>query len=43
VLGVVGGPMQPRGQVQVLAHMVDGGLDPQAALDEPRVRWLGAT
>ena len=41
VLGVVGGPMQPQGQVQVLAHMVDGSLDPQAALDEPRVRWLG--
>jgi gamma-glutamyltranspeptidase/glutathione hydrolase len=41
VLGVVGGPMQPQGQVQVLAHMVDRGLDPQAALDEPRARWLG--
>lgn len=41
VFGVVGGPMQPQGQVQVLAHMVDGGLDPQAALDERRVRWLG--
>jgi gamma-glutamyltranspeptidase/glutathione hydrolase len=41
VLGVVGGPMQPQGQVQVLAHMVERGLDPQAALDEPRARWLG--
>jgi gamma-glutamyltranspeptidase/glutathione hydrolase len=41
VLGVVGGPMQPQGQVQVLAHMVDRGLDPQAALDQPRARWLG--
>ena len=41
VLGVVGGPMQPQGQVQVLAHMVGRGLDPQAALDEPRARWLG--
>jgi len=41
VLGVVGGPMQPQGQVQVLAHVVDGGLDPQAALDQPRARWLG--
>jgi len=40
-MGVVGGPMQPQGQVQVLGHMVDGGLDPQAALDAPRVRWLG--
>jgi gamma-glutamyltranspeptidase/glutathione hydrolase len=41
VLGVVGGPMQPQGQVQVLGHLVDGGLDPQAALDAPRARWLG--
>jgi gamma-glutamyltranspeptidase / glutathione hydrolase len=41
VFGVVGGPMQPQGQVQVLAHLLDGGLDPQAALDAPRARWLG--
>ena len=41
VLGVVGGPMQPQGQVQVLTHLVDHGLDPQAALDEPRAFWLG--
>jgi len=40
-IGVVGGPMQPQGQVQVLGHMIDGALDPQAALDAPRVRWLG--
>ena len=40
-IGVVGGPMQPQGQVQVLGHMIDGDLDPQAALDAPRVRWLG--
>jgi gamma-glutamyltranspeptidase/glutathione hydrolase len=39
--GVVGGAMQPQGQVQVLSHLVDGGLDAQAALDEPRARWLG--
>jgi len=41
VMGVVGGPMQPQGQVQVLAQIVDAGLDPQAALDAPRARWLG--
>src|SRR5437660_8665221 len=41
VFGVAGGPMQPQGQVQVLTHLVDHGLDPQASLDEPRAFWLG--
>src|SRR5437764_1494719 len=41
VFGVVGGPMQRQGQVQALTHMIDHGLDPQAALDEPRAFWLG--
>jgi gamma-glutamyltranspeptidase/glutathione hydrolase len=41
VFGVVGGPMQPQGQVQVLTHLIDHGLDPQASLDEPRAFWLG--
>jgi gamma-glutamyltranspeptidase/glutathione hydrolase len=41
VMGVVGGPMQPQGQVQVISHLVDHGRDPQAALDAPRARWLG--
>ena len=41
VFGVVGGPMQPQGQVQVLTHLIDHGLDPQASLDEPRGFWLG--
>jgi gamma-glutamyltranspeptidase/glutathione hydrolase len=41
VLGVVGGAMQPQGQVQVLSQLLDNGLDPQAALDAPRARWLG--
>ena len=40
-LGVVGGPMQPQGQVQVISHLVDHARDAQAALDAPRARWLG--
>jgi len=41
VLGVVGGPMQPQGQVQVLTRLIDAGADAQGALDAPRARWLG--
>jgi len=37
--GVMGGHMQPQGHVQIVASTVDRGLDPQAALDEPRWRW----
>jgi gamma-glutamyltranspeptidase/glutathione hydrolase len=39
VYGLVGGPMQPQGHVQVLRHVIDHGLDPQAALDRPRTLW----
>ena len=28
--------MQPQGHMQVISHLVDGGLDPQSALDTPR-------
>jgi gamma-glutamyltranspeptidase / glutathione hydrolase len=39
VYGLVRGPMQPQGHVQVLRHLIDHGLDPQAALDRPRTLW----
>ncbi|MEV7231590.1 gamma-glutamyltransferase family protein [Polymorphospora sp. NPDC051019] len=37
--GVMGGHMQPQGHVQVISSTLDGGLDPQAALDAPRWYW----
>ncbi len=36
VFGVMGGMMQPQGHLQVVSALVDGGVDPQAALDQPR-------
>lgn len=38
---VMGGGMQPQGQVQAVMNMLDFGLNPQAALDAPRWRWMG--
>ncbi len=39
--GVMGGYMQPQGQVQVVNNMVDFALNPQEALDAPRWQWTG--
>ena len=41
VFGVMGGDMQPQGQVEVLTSMIDFGLDVQAAGEAPRLEHTG--
>lgn len=39
--GVMGGPMQPQGHLQVICRMVFANQNPQAALDAPRWKLIG--
>ncbi|HTV96633.1 MAG TPA: gamma-glutamyltransferase family protein [Steroidobacteraceae bacterium] len=41
--GVMGGDMQPQGQVQIMVNRVDYGLDAQAAGDSPRWHHVGSS
>jgi gamma-glutamyltranspeptidase/glutathione hydrolase len=38
--GITGGMTQPQAHVQVVTSMIDFHLNPQAALDKPRWRWV---
>jgi gamma-glutamyltranspeptidase/glutathione hydrolase len=41
--GVMGGPFQPEGHVQVLMNMLDFGMSVQQAGDQPRISHVGGS